>query len=157
MLIVAGPGPGAVCLQIGPDLSYREVWKDRRLLDSQFNSLVHHAGHIYGFTARRQGGSIFKCIEFATGKLCWQYPSPLDRGQALAADGRLILWGEHGLLTALALDPQRLQVVAAAAEPLLASPCYSSPILHRGMLFLRNETTLLCLRLRAKSHSEADS
>ncbi|HEX5102542.1 MAG TPA: PQQ-binding-like beta-propeller repeat protein [Pirellulaceae bacterium] len=148
VLLVAGPGPGSVCLRIRADLSYEEVWKDRRVLDSQFNTLVHEAGHIYGFTARRQGGSIFKCLEFATGKLRWEYSSPLDRGQAIAADGRLILLGEHGLLTALALDPARLQVISTTAEPLLASPCYSSPALHRGLLYLRNESRLLCLRLR---------
>lgn len=148
VLIVAGPGPGSVCLRINPDLSFTEVWQDRRALDSQFNGLVHHDGHIYGFTARRQGGSIFKCIEFATGKLRWQFPSSLDRGQAIAADGRLILLGEHGLLTALALDPARLQVISDTADPLLESPCYSSPALHRGLLYLRNEKTLLCLNLR---------
>jgi hypothetical protein len=139
-------------LRIHPDLSWTEVWKDRRVLDSQFNSLVHHAGHFFGFTARRQGGSIFKCFELATGKLRWEYPSPLDRGQAIAADGRLILLGEHGLLAALALDPQRLQVVASTDQPLLASPCYSSPALHRGLLYLRNEAELLCLDLRLVSH-----
>jgi outer membrane protein assembly factor BamB len=147
VLLVAGPGPGAVCLRFRPDLSYVEVWKDRRLLDSQFNTLVHHEGHIYGFTSRRQGGSIFKCLELATGMLRWEYASDLDRGQALAADGRLILLGEHGHLTALALDPMRLQVISTTAAPLLPSPCYSSPALHNGRLFLRNETTLLCLSL----------
>jgi outer membrane protein assembly factor BamB len=148
VLLVAGPGPGAVCLRIEPDLRATEVWQDRRLLDSQFNSLVHHGGYLYGFTARRQGGSIFKCVEFATGKLKWEYASDLDRGQAVAADGRLILLGEHGLLTALDLDPDRLQVVCTTDRSLLASPCYSSLALSRGLLYLRNESALICLNLR---------
>ena len=113
--------------------------------------------HIYGFTSRRQGGSIFKCLELATGKLRWEYLSPLDRGQAIAANGRLILLGEHGLLAAIALDPQRLQVVASTDQPLLAAPCYSSPALHRGLLYLRNEGTLLCLDLRPASQPVAGS
>jgi outer membrane protein assembly factor BamB len=148
VLLVAGPGPGSVCLRITSDLSHSEVWQDRRVLDSQFNSLVHHAGHVYGFTARRQGGSIFKCLELATGSLRWEYSSPLDRGQAIAANGRLILLGEHGLLTSLHLDPARLAVISTTSQPLLASPCYSSPALHHGLLYIRNESTLLCLDLR---------
>jgi len=156
VLLVAGPGPGAVCLRINSDLSYSEVWKDRRVLDSQFNSLVHAAGRIYGFTAQRQGGSIFKCLELASGNLRWEYPSPQGRGQAIAADGRLILLGEHGLLTCLRLDPARLAVISTTSQPLLASPCYSSPALHRGLLYLRNESSLLCLNLRhIPGHSAA--
>jgi outer membrane protein assembly factor BamB len=148
LLLVAGPGPGATCLRVPPEGSPQEVWQDRRRLDSQFNQLVQHNGHVYGFTSRRQGGSQFRCLELATGRQRWEYASDLGRGQAIAADGCLIVLGEHGHLAALDLNPERLVVRSATPGPVLPGPCYASPALHRGLLYLRNETTLLCLSVR---------
>jgi hypothetical protein len=148
LLLVAGPGPGAMCLRVPPSDEPEKVWHDRRRLDSQFNSLVHHVGHVYGFTSSRQGGAMFRCLEVATGRQQWEYASELHRGQALAADGCLILLGEHGHLAALELSPDRLVIRSEPTDPLLSAPCYSAPALHDGRLYLRNETTLLCLNVR---------
>jgi outer membrane protein assembly factor BamB len=148
VLLVAGPGPGAVCLRVPRSGKPTRVWHDRRRLDSQFNTLVHHAGHVYGFTSSRQGGAVLRCLEVATGRQCWEYPSDLYRGQALAADGCLILLGERGHLASVELDPARLIVRSELSEPLLAALCYAAPALHRGRLYVRNDRALLCLNLQ---------
>jgi outer membrane protein assembly factor BamB len=149
VLMVTGPGPGSVCVRVLADGGYEEVWRDRRVLDSQFNPLVCLRGYVFGFTSRRQGGATLRCIELATGKMRWERQSELDRGTLLSADGKLIALGEHGHLAALAADPDSTLPLCMTAEPLLAAPCYSAPALHRGRLYLRNEHELLCLELRA--------
>jgi len=69
--------------KVNKDGTHDLVWKDRRVLDSQFNSLLSHEGYLYGFTAKRAGGSAFRCIDFATGKLQWSVNSDLQRDHAL--------------------------------------------------------------------------
>ncbi|MEQ8787378.1 MAG: PQQ-like beta-propeller repeat protein [Pirellulaceae bacterium] len=148
VLMVTGPGPGALCLRVSPDGGYEEVWRDRRVLDSQFNPLVCTDGYLFGYTSSRQGGAVFRCVQAATGRMCWEWESVLDRGTVLAADGKLILLGEQGHLAALAATPREARPLSPIVEPLLSGPCYSAPALHRGRLILRNEGTLLSLDLR---------
>jgi outer membrane protein assembly factor BamB len=150
VLLVTGPGPGSVCLRVLPEGGYEEVWRDRRVLDSQFNPLAALGGYVFGFTSSRQGGASLRCIELATGRCCWSFDSDLDRGTLLAADGKLLVLGEQGHLAALSADPRQARLLAITQPPLLAAPCYSAPALHRGLLYLRNEETLLCLDLRSK-------
>jgi outer membrane protein assembly factor BamB len=152
VLMVSGPGPGSLCLRILPDGNYQEVWSDRRVLDSQFNSLIPSAGFVYGYSSKRQDGATFRCVDLHTGELRWKWASPLARGSAVAAHGRFILWGEHGHLASLDVTPDKPVVRSLTENPLLSSPCYSAPALHRGLLYLRNETTLLCLSLRGERH-----
>ena len=149
VMLVTGPGPGAVCLRLQLDGSFSEVWKDRRLLDSQFNNLLVANGFVYGFTASRQGGATFRCCELKSGQLRWEHKSLLGRGSSLAADGQIIMLGEQGHLAALALDSTAARVISPCTPPLLESPCYSSPALSGGRLYLRNETAVVCYDLRS--------
>lgn len=148
VVVMQGPGPGARCWRIQSDGKYSLAWKDRRVLDSQFNSLLVHDGHLFGFTAKREGGAAFRCVDFATGKLKWSWNSDIQRGSCVAADGRIILWGEHGHLAAVDLNCERLNASTITSEPLLKQPCYASPALSQGRLFLRNEHFLVAYDLR---------
>lgn len=147
VLLVAGPGTGAACLELTDD-AYEVVWRDRRVLDSVFNPLVPHEGMIFGFGARRQGGATLRRLDFATGRLQWQRATELDRGQAVAVDGRLLILGERGHLGVVSLDDPTGDSLRVTDEPILAAPCYSAPALHRGRLLLRNEQCLRCYDLR---------
>lgn len=149
VLMVTGPGPGAVCVRVDQDGAYQEVWRDRRILDSQFNTLITLGDYVYGYTSRQQGGAKFRCLEARTGRLCWSLQSKLKRGTGLAADGKLFLLGEHGHLYLVNASPLEKNVLASTAEPLLTRPCYSSPALAAGRLYLRNETQIICLDVSA--------
>lgn len=148
VLMVTGPGPGSLCVRVLPDGGYEEVWRDRRVLDSQFNPLVCLRGLVFGYTSSRQGGAMLRCIDMATGEMRWEWESELDRGTLLSADGKLIALGEHGHLAALTADARRPRQLAMTERPILAAPCYSAPALAGGRLYLRNERELLCLDLR---------
>jgi len=158
VLLVAGPGPGAVCLQLVPNseqnqVEFRELWQDRRVLDSQFNSLIlapqKESPVVFGFTASQQGGATFRCIDFATGKLLWKHASELGRGQAIAVDGHILLLGERGHLQVLPAHATGPELVSSTKDPLLAAPCYSQPALCSGLLFIRNEREVICFDLRS--------
>ncbi|TWU07972.1 outer membrane protein assembly factor BamB family protein [Stieleria varia] len=140
ILAVTGPGPGAICLQIKPDRSHEVVWKNRRVIDCQYNALMLRDGYVYAFTAAGQGGAELRCVEFATGDLQWRYHSLLRRGQGLIANDVIVLLGESGHLAALECTPEQPKVLAFTKEPLMAGSCYCSPALDNGILILKDES-----------------
>ncbi|MCA9221220.1 MAG: PQQ-binding-like beta-propeller repeat protein, partial [Planctomycetales bacterium] len=144
VLMVTGPGPGAMCVRVLPNGEYAEVWRDRRVLDSQFNNLALVNGFVYGYTTSRQGGADFRCVELATGKLRWQWSSALERGSSLVVGQRLLLLGEHGHLAMLDVNSNKAAPRCITDHQVLEGPCYSAPAFHHGMLFVRNERWIRC-------------
>ena len=142
-----GPGAGAKCFKVNEDGSHELAWKDRRVLDSQFNSLLSHEGYLYGFTAKRGSGAAFRCIDLTTGELKWSIDSELQRGSCVAVKDRIILWGEEGHLAAMDLNHSSAAGFTIAEDSLLEKPCYASPALASQKLYLRNEHYLIALDL----------
>ena len=148
VLAVTGPGPGALCVQIKPDRSYQQVWKNRRVIDSQYNTLMLDSGSVFGFTASGQGGAELRCVNFETGDLKWKYHSILRRGQGLIVGKAMILLGEKGHLASLVVDDQEPKVLAFTKEPLMSEPCYCAPAFADGRLYLKDESRVACFDLR---------
>ncbi len=145
VVLTSGPGPGTVVLEIRPDGSFRELWKHRRVLDSQYTNLLHVDGRLYGVTSRKS--AVLRSLDLETGEQFWEDATDLCRGNSLFADGHILVLGEHGHLACYlpgGTQPQQLWMT----DPLLDTPCYSAPALSRGRLYLRNERELLCLDLR---------
>ncbi len=136
---------GSICLRILPDGKYEELWRHRRKFVSQFNPLVCVDGFVYGWHFYDHG---FRCIELASGNLQWKSRSPISRGSHIAVGNRMILLGEFGRLASFDINPQEPIERSMTTEGLLESPCFTSPALHRGLLYVRNEQRLLCLNLR---------
>ncbi len=146
IVFVSGHALGSLCLQIQPDGSYRELWRDkRRNFDSQYNPLVAADGCIFGFAAL---DDTFRCIELKTGALRWKGLRELERGAMIAADGHFFILGTQGNLASARLDSRELTVVSQTKEPVFAAPSYSFPALHRGLLYVRNEREVAALDLR---------
>lgn len=155
VVMVTGPGPGTLCIQVFPDHQHEILWQERRVLDSQFNSLLATEGYLYGYSSRRYGGASFRCVDLNTGELQWKWQSELDRGSAIAAANRFILWGENGHLGSLEVSADEPILCSMTAEPLLEKPCYSAPALQDGLLYLRNEHKIVCFDLRLEPASTA--
>ena len=136
---------GTLCLRVLPDGRYKELWRQRRNLESQFNPLIGIDGYVYGWHFSDKS---LRCIELETGQLQWRYKSAISRGTHIAVDGRLVLFGEHGELGSVDINPHKLVKVSLTAGPRLDSPCYSAPALSNGLLYLRNERSLACFSLR---------
>ncbi len=157
VVVMHGPGAGAKCFKINEDGSHELAWRDRRVLDSQFNSLLTYEGFLYGFTAKREGGSAFRCVDFSTGKLQWSVNSALQRGSCVAVDDRIILWGEEGHLAVMDLDPSSAKGFTITDQSLMEKPCYSAPALSSKKLFLRNERQVIAFDLTPSDVSENGS
>ncbi len=132
IFVTAGPGPGVAALQLGLDGELSLLWRNRRLLDSQYTSVVHHDGHLYGFNSLWNGTCELRCIDTTTAEQRWGHESDLRRGQTILADGRLVVLGEQGHLAVIDADPKEARVRYLSAEPLLTKPCYCAPALAGG-------------------------
>lgn len=157
VLMVTGPGPGAICVKVLPNREYQIAWKDRRVLDSQYNTLMLAAGQVYGFTAAGQGGAELRCIDFLSGKLQWSYRSILRRGQGVVIGDTIVAIGERGHLAAVSrteFSTEGEPVVLAFTEaPLMSEPCYCTPAFDGRRLYLKDEQRLACFALDDTSHN----
>ena len=147
-VVVVSAGPGALCLDVLPDRSYRERWKNRRVVDAQYNGLMAHDGYLYSFTTAGQGGAEFRCVNLDDGSLMWKFHSHLNRGQGLIAGDSILLVGEHGHLASLECNSEGPRVFAFTKEPLMQTPCYSPPALSKGRLAVKDEHRLVVFDLR---------
>ena len=81
---------------------------------------------------------------------CWKEPTKLKRGSIIAVKDRFIVLGEYGHLGSIDINPKKLIVRSMTDDSLLAPRCFTGPALYRGLLYLRNEGTILCLDLRSQ-------
>jgi outer membrane protein assembly factor BamB len=146
MVFTSGYSLGNLCIQVQPDGSYTELWRDkRRSLDSQYNPLLCIDGWVYGFAAL---DDTFRCINLRTGELQWKGLRQIERGAAIAVGEHFIILGTRGHLATVKIEHRRLDAVTETPEPVIAAPAYSFPALHRGRLVVRNEAELVCFDVR---------
>lgn len=146
-------GVGTIAVRVQPDGSYKEMWRQKKP-DCHFSNIIAADGNFYSFSGRHESGAELFCCEIETGKMRWSEETPLGRGQLLRHGNDLIGWGERGTLTSMWIDPAKFRI-AATTRPdprrgLLEFPTWTPPVIYDGRMYLRNETTLLCLDLRKK-------
>lgn len=146
-VLVITNGLGAICVQVQPDRSFQRLWRQRRTIDSQYNTVMTDADHAYSFTAGGQGGAEFRCIDLTDGTVAWSYHSVLKRGMGLATPDAFLLLGEKGHLASLRRTAQSPIVLSFTSEPLMTEPCYCSPAIDARHLFLKDETRVAAFAL----------
>jgi outer membrane protein assembly factor BamB len=153
VMVSATYGTGSLAVQVNPDGTYKQLWKDR-LPDSHFSNLIAVGDDVFGFMGRHEGNSELFCCDLKAGKMRWHTESPLGRGQLLRVGDKLLGWGERGCLAVIDADPKAFRLLAStSADPrrgLLQYPTWTPPAIYDGRMYLRNEAALLCLDLRAK-------
>ncbi len=163
-VVFVGSGPsgrtaGCMAARLRADGSLGELWRNRRGLDPQYNSLAATDGFVFGFGSNLNRRQKLRCLDVATGELRWVWDGELPggpgsdgltlrRGNLLRAGGVLVCLGEGGELAAVAADPGEPRAIASADRPAIGGPCYTTPVLGDGRLILRSEGELLCLDLR---------
>ncbi|HYV39900.1 MAG TPA: PQQ-binding-like beta-propeller repeat protein [Gemmataceae bacterium] len=122
----------------------KEIWKNKKSLQTLYTSAMIVDGHIYG--CHGDTVNLLKCVELKTGKVMWS--ERLDESNwLLAIDGHLLCWGESGSLKLV--ESQATQYVEKAELPdLLGEQCWAAPALADGRLYLRDVEHALCLDLR---------
>ncbi len=139
VFVSSGYGSGAAVIEIAPDFSVREVWRNIRM-KNQFTSSVLHDGFIYGLDE-----SILACVDAATGDLKWK-GGRYGYGQVLLASGHLIVLTEDGDLVLVRAAPDRHQELARF--PAIEGKSWNHPAMSGGILLVRNINEMAAFDLR---------
>lgn len=150
VLITECYGPGAAALKVRPG-GYEVLWQDgdqrrEKTLAVHMMTPIHLDGYVYGSSGRHSGGAELRCIELATGKVVWSQPR-LNRCSLLYVDGHFVVLSETGKLMLIRATPEKFDLVAQAEDDLVEYPAWAGPVLANGLLYLRGEGKLVCLRL----------
>lgn len=142
VFISSGYGRGCAVLKIEPDgqggLRPHLVYKNRKM-KNHFSSCVLYKDYLYGFN-----DSVLTCMEFRTGKVCWEQ-SGFNKGSVLVVDGHLIILGETGLLALAEATPDGYR--QKATFQISERRCWSVPVFCNGRLYVRDEEKLICLKM----------
>jgi len=168
VLISETYGPGAACLRVKPG-GYEVVWSDEneirdKRLQTHWNTPIHIDGYVYGSSGRHTNNAELRCVELATGKVMWSEPE-LTRSSLTYVDGHFLCLTEYGELLLLKVNPNKFDLVSRftpttpslpiqAANPspskLLNYPAWASPVVARGLMYVRGEGRLACFEIMKK-------
>ena len=144
IFVSAQYGPGAGVLRVnGSQLT--DVWTSDEVLSNHYATSVFYNGYLYGFHGRQEFGPSFRAVEFQTGTVKWSQEQ-FRAGSVLLAGDRLVITREGGELILASASPQAFKPIARAQ--ILQGVVRPYPALADGLLYIRNENTLVCLDLR---------
>jgi outer membrane protein assembly factor BamB len=144
LFVSAEYGPGAGVLRVGGQ-TLTDVWTSDDVLSNHYATSVYRDGILYGFHGRQEFGATLRAVEFNTGRVRWSVDRFLA-GSIMMAGERLLIVREGGELVLAAASPDAFTPVARAQ--ILPPTVRAFPALANGLLYVRNETTLICLDLR---------
>jgi outer membrane protein assembly factor BamB len=144
IFVSAEYGPGAGVFRVeGTNLT--PLWTSDEALTNHYATSVYRDGILYGFHGRQEYGQSFRAVDFRTGKVRWSQERFLAGSVMLVGD-RLLILRETGELVLAAASPDAFRPVARAQ--ILPATVRAFPALANGLLYVRNEKTLVCLDLR---------
>lgn len=110
----------------------------------------HHGGmvivgkYLYGSS----DPGVLRCIEVETGKVFWENRS-VGKGSIVYADGHLIVRSESGPVALVEASPTGYNEKGRFDQPNRSGrPAWPHPVVANGKLFLRDQDSLLCYRLK---------
>ncbi len=148
VFISTGYGKGAALLQPGAGPEPEVVWKSK-VLRTQINGAILIDGYLYGSDGDSTEKAALKCVAIADGSEKWSEPGATF-GALMAADGRLIVLGDHGELLVAPATPKGFQPTARAQ--VLGGKCWTAPVLANGFIYCRNSRgDVVCVDARPKT------
>lgn len=149
LLVSASYGVGTVYAAFD-ERAARPLWQGERPLATQYCTPVAVDGLLYAIDGRDDvPPADFVCFERERGAVRWT-AADFGYGTLLAADGKLVVAKTDGdllLVEPAAAEPR----VLSRARPFAAGPRAGAvralPALSGGRLYLRNDSTLTCLRV----------
>jgi outer membrane protein assembly factor BamB len=144
IFVSAEYGPGAGVLRFdGTKLT--DVWLSDEALSNHYATSVLHDGVLYGFHGRQEFGPLFRAVDSQSGKVLWS-TERFGAGSVTLAGNRLVIVRESGALVFAAASPKSFQQIATAQ--ILPATVRAYPALADGVLYVRNDDTLIALDLR---------
>jgi outer membrane protein assembly factor BamB len=143
LLVGTLDGQGVTLLEVTRDGSGWKAtprWQSTDL-KPEFPDMVVHQGHAYGFD-----GSIFGCIDLATGKRRWK-GGRYGRGEVLllADQGLLLVVTETGEVVLLPAQPDGHKELGRFKA--FEGKTWNHPVVAHGRLYLRNAEEMACYAL----------
>ena len=129
MFLSSGYGYGCALLKVSPKQA-TEVWRNKNMRN-HVNSCVLVNGYLYGYD-----DSELKCLDWKTGAVKWA-TKDYGKGALMAADGKLILWGQNGKLGLAEISPEAFKQITSF-QALGGKNTWASPVLANGRIYVRN-------------------
>ena len=143
IFVTSSYNTGALVLRMAGD-SYKKVWSNDTSLSSQYASVMHRGGFIYGTHGRADVPPVpaLRCVELATGKVRWSVDDFGDCMMLLSGD-RLLALMESGELVLGQVTPAGWREISRAQ--VVGSGARSQPALANGRLYVRSRNQVVCL------------
>jgi outer membrane protein assembly factor BamB len=141
LFVSTGFGTGCALLELSAPSgkpAATPLWAGKQM-QNYWSTSVLVDGHLYGFHNK-----FLTCMDFKTGDVQWKQRG-FNGGSLLAADGKLIIYGERATLALAAASPLKYQELARAQ--VLDGKTWTVPTLSSGRLFVRNEQEMVCLKV----------
>jgi outer membrane protein assembly factor BamB len=139
-------GPGAAVLRVEGSM-LTPLWMSDEVLSNHYATSVHHDGHLYGYHGRQEFGPSFRAVELRTGMVKWS-EDRFRAGSVVLAGDRLLIMRETGELMIAPASPQGGLKPIARAQVLPGGVARPYMAVADGLVYARNENTLVCLDLR---------
>ena len=147
VFVSTGYGYGCALLKMSP-AGAKEIWRNKNMRN-HVNSCVLVNGFIYGFDE-----SELKCLDWKTGEVKWGNRN-YGKGSLMAADGKLILYGQSGKLGVAEATPAAFKELCSF-QALTGKDTWASPVLANGRIYVRNLDKVLALDVKkgtARAHT----
>jgi hypothetical protein len=149
----SGYNTGSALLKLAADsnggVTATEVyWLDAKQLQNKHGGMTLVDGYVY--CGHGNGSGMPICVELATGEIAWGPERAAGSGETslVYADGHLVLRREDGTVILAKATPQKFVAVASFQPAYQAKESWAHPVIAGGNLYLREQTKLMCYRLR---------
>ena len=142
LFVTASYGIGSVCASF-TSTEVSTEWNGTGSIASQYCTPILRDGHLYCIDGRDDGPpGAMTCVDILSGKALWREEN-FGYGSLLAADGKMIAVKTNGTIKLLDVSPQGMKILGKS-QP-LQGIIRAFPSLSNGKLFLRDDSTLICL------------
>lgn len=146
IFVSAEYGPGAGLLRVERDgTTLTDIWASNDVLTNHYATSVHHNGFLYGYHGRQELGPSLRAVEMRSGTVAWNVDQ-FRAGSITLAGDRLLILRESGELVLAPASPEGFRPLARAQ--ILPGVVRAFPALADGILYVRNENTLVAVDLR---------
>jgi outer membrane protein assembly factor BamB len=148
LFVTASYGIGALFVKIaGSDAEV--LWRDPRILASQYTTCVESGGYLFGIHGRQDGPRAeLRCLDPKARKIRWAEPS-FGYATLIRADGKLLILKTDGTLVLAAANSTQYEELARMQ--VCEHITRALPALAEGLFFVRDTKVLKCIDLRPGS------
>jgi len=152
VFFAAGYGRGGGMVRIigqGSDFDVEELWFNQKL-QNKHGGVIWVGDYLYGDSDDR---GLPWCADARTGKVVWQ---TRDRGEGSGsaavtyADGNLYWRYQNGVVALVPTNPDGYEETSTFKIPMGSDPSWPHPVVVDGRLYLRDQDTLWCYKVRAE-------